>query len=75
MSKGLCDHLLPLKTEKIANYFAKTYQSCSGNKKHSDCDKLGICLSCGVVRCDDESNQCTYQHHYGTKHPVIYKIH
>lgn len=51
MQKGVCEHLLGLKLEKVANHFAKAGKSCTGNKKHSE-TILGLCLTCGEVRCD-----------------------
>ena len=52
MSKTLCEHLLQLRLEKVANFFSKAGKYCTGNKKHSACNVLGMCLSCGEVRCD-----------------------
>ena len=53
MSTTICEHLLQLKIEKVANYFAKAGKLCTGNKKHSGCTVLGMCLTCGEVRCDE----------------------
>lgn len=72
MHKGVCEHLLALKLEKVANHFAKAGKTCTGNKKHTEAI-LGLCLSCGEVRCDSEQNQCSLQHSYGTKHPLVYR--
>ena len=73
MSKNLCEHLLTLKLEKVANYIAKAANFCSGNKKHQG-SLLGLCLNCGVVRCNAEDNQCSFQHFYGTKHSMLLKM-
>lgn len=70
----LCEHVLNLKVEKIANYFSKSSLRCTGNKKHTT-GPQDICLTCGETRCQEFENlPCSYQHHYGTKHPMIYRI-
>lgn len=69
----VCEHLLNLKLEKIANYFSKCQFRCTGNKNHFNAF-LDICLSCGQTRCVNfESIDCSYQHSYGTKHPLVFR--
>jgi hypothetical protein len=35
-----------------------------------------VCLSCGETRClYFENAECSYLHSYGTKHPLVYRMH
>lgn len=69
----ICEHLLNLKLEKIANFFSKCELQCTGNKNHLNAF-LDICLSCGSTRCVNFDNtDCSLQHSYGTKHPLVFR--
>lgn len=72
MSKT-CDHLFNVKVEKVANLMARAVPRCTGNKKHFDAS-VDFCISCGETRClNFQQTECSYQHSYGSKHPLVYR--
>lgn len=74
MSK-VCDHILNIKVEKVGNHVTKCPVRCTDKKKHISADELDLCLSCGETRCCGyEQSACSYQHYYGAKHPIVFRI-